>query len=236
MRGLLLISCTGIAVPPIRIGRMSHAGFLWLLTQEPMKSFQSVLNTFQKYSFSERDKGNKFEQLMQGYLQTDTKYSNKFAHVWLWNNFPSKKDFGGKDTGIDLVAQTHEGDYWAIQCKCFQEDAIIDKPAVDSFLATSSRSFIDAENGRSVKFTQRMWISTTNNWGGGADEAIKNQEPTVIRLGLNELEDAPVDWAQIEKGITGAKSRKGKKKVKEHQIIAINNSPQYEVIIEFQNT
>lgn len=37
MRGLLLLSCTGIAVPPIRISRMSHAGFLWLLTQNCMK-------------------------------------------------------------------------------------------------------------------------------------------------------------------------------------------------------
>ena len=38
MRGLLLFSCTGIAVPPIRISKMSHAVFLWLLTQKAMKS------------------------------------------------------------------------------------------------------------------------------------------------------------------------------------------------------
>lgn len=41
MRGLLLLSCTGIAVPPIRISRMSHAGFLWLLTQNCMKKLDN---------------------------------------------------------------------------------------------------------------------------------------------------------------------------------------------------
>ena len=39
----------------------------------------------------------------------------------------------GSDTGIDLVALKHDGDYWAIQCKCYSEDAVIDKKSVDSF-------------------------------------------------------------------------------------------------------
>lgn len=77
--------------------------------------FNAILNKYRKYSFSERDNGDRFELLMQLYLQTDPKYFFLFKHVWLWNEFPCKKDFGGKDNGIDLVALTHEGDYWAIQ-------------------------------------------------------------------------------------------------------------------------
>jgi predicted helicase len=34
-----------------------------------------------------------------------------FKCVLLWNEFPGKHDLGGNDTGIDLVALTHEGDY-----------------------------------------------------------------------------------------------------------------------------
>ena len=49
-------------------------------------------------------------------------------------------DFGGKDIGIDLVAYTYEGDYWAIQCKFYSENSTIDKKAVDSFLSTSSNN------------------------------------------------------------------------------------------------
>ena len=50
---------------------------------------------------------------MQAYLQTDPKYAYRLKKVWLWNEFPGKLDLGGGDTGIDLVALTQEGDYWA---------------------------------------------------------------------------------------------------------------------------
>lgn len=136
-------------------------------------SFQTILNKYRKFAFSERDKGERFERLMQAYLQTDPKYAYRFKNVWLWNEFPGKLDLGGGDTGIDLVALTQEGDYWAVQCKCFQETSVIDKPAVDSFLSTSSREFKN-EQFRTVSFSQRLWISTTNKWGPNATEAIKN--------------------------------------------------------------
>ena len=57
-------------------------------------------------------------------------------------------DFGGKDVGIDIVARTYSGEYWARQCKCFDETATINKSSVDSFLATSSREFSDNNDNR----------------------------------------------------------------------------------------
>ena len=114
-------------------------------------SFNIVLEKYRKISFSERDKGDRFERLMQAYLLTDPKYSYRFEKVWMWSEFHGKSDLGGNDTGIDLVALTVEGDYWAIQCKCFQENSSIDKPAVDSFLATSSKEF---KNGKTYSPTK----------------------------------------------------------------------------------
>ncbi len=178
-------------------------------------SFNKILDKYRKISFSERDKGNRFERLMQAYLLTDPKYSYQFKKVWLWNEFPGKKDLGGSDTGIDLVAVTHDNDYWAIQSKCFQETATIDKPAVDSFLSTSSREFKD-DNLRTTSFAQRLWISTTNKWGSNAYEAIKNQNPPVARINLTDLLDAPVDWEKLEQGIHGEKGRAEKKKLYPH--------------------
>ena len=128
-------------------------------------SFQNILDKYRKFSFSEHDKGVRFERLMQAYLKTDPKYAFLFKKVWLWSEFSGKRDLGGTDTGIDLVALTHEGDYWAIQCKCYQESSIIDKPAVDSFLATSSREF-KTEQLQTPPFANRLWICTTNKWGG----------------------------------------------------------------------
>lgn len=179
-------------------------------------SFIKILEKYRKISFSERDKGDRFERLMQTYLLTDPKYANKFKNVWLWNEFYGKGDLGSSDTGIDLVAKTIEGDYWAIQCKCYQEQSTIDKPAVDSFLSTSSRTFRNEEL-KTVGFSHRLWISTTNKWGPNATEAIKNQHPPVTRINLYDLQEAPVDWEKLDKGIHGEASRTPKKSLRQHQ-------------------
>lgn len=52
-----------------------------------MTPFQKILEHYRKYSFSEADKGNRFERLMQAYLLTDPKYSSRLNKVWLWNEF-----------------------------------------------------------------------------------------------------------------------------------------------------
>lgn len=189
-------------------------------------TFQTVLNNLRKAAFSERDKGDKFERTMKAFLQTDPNYAYKFKSVWLWNDFPARKDFGGKDTGIDLVALTIEGDYWAIQCKCYQESATIDKPEVDSFLSTSSRTFTD-DNFQRVQFAHRLWISTTNNWGANAQEAIRNQSPPVSRLNLYDLDQAPVDWEKLENGLFGENARLKRKSPRTHQLEAINSTNEY---------
>lgn len=153
---------------------------------------------------------------MQSYLRTDPLYKDKFKAVWLWSEFPGRKDSGsGQDTGIDLVALTHEGDYWAIQCKCYQESAVIDKPSVDSFLSTSSKTFKN-EQLQTTHFAQRLWISTTNRWGANATDAIKNQSPAVARINLSDLQAASVDWGALEEGVHGDAARAPKKEIYKH--------------------
>ncbi|XQP84420.1 MAG: DEAD/DEAH box helicase family protein [Candidatus Pollutiaquabacter aromativorans] len=186
-------------------------------------SFQTILDHYRQHAFSERDKGARFERLMQAYLQTDRRYADQFRHVWLWNEFFGRQDLGGGDTGIDLVAETITGEYWAIQCKCYREDAIIDKPAVDGFLATSGKTFRD-KAGQVTRFAHRLWISTTNHWGPNATEAIKNQHPEVTRLNLSELLEAAVDWQKLEKGVHGEAARAPKKQLRPHQAEAVEKA------------
>ena len=141
-------------------------------------TFNELLDKYRAISFSEHDKGLRFELLMKNFLLTYPEYRENFSDVWLWNDFPFRNDFGGKDVGIDIVAKTFNGDFWAVQCKCYAQSTRIDKPAVDSFLATSSKSF----SGQ--KFSVRLWISTTNNWNAEAERAIQNQNPPVVRISL----------------------------------------------------
>ena len=186
-------------------------------------NFKDILHKFRTESFTEKEKGTKFERLMRSWLLTDPRY-NELEKVWLWEDFPGRKDFGGTDTGIDLVAKTEMGDYWAIQCKCYAEDAVIDKPAVDSFLATSSRTFTNEETFQTTRFSNRVWISTTSHWGSNAEEAIRNQEPPVTRIGMADLESSPVDWQKLMDGLTGNSALVEGKKPRKHQLTAISKA------------
>ncbi|MBQ4913344.1 DEAD/DEAH box helicase [Maribacter sp. MMG018] len=190
-------------------------------------SFKEILEKYRKYSFSERDKGDRFERLMAAYLQTDPKYSSKFKKVWLWYEFPGRNDLGGGDTGIDIVALTHDNQYWAIQCKCYAEGTTIDKKAVDSFLSTSSRQFKD-ENLKKVHFSHRLWIDTTGKrWSSNAEQVILNQNIPVSRIGLFHLEEAPVQWDKLDDGISGKNALVEKFDVRPHQKTALENTHEY---------
>ena len=190
-----------------------------------MSTFAQILNKFRQDAFSERDKGYRFERLMQAYLKTTTLYANLFEEVWLWTEFPFHDQFGGKDTGIDLVARTVEGEYWAIQCKCYAANAFINKPDVDTFLSTSGKRF-ETESGM-TGFVQRLWISTTNKWNSMAEQTIRNQNPPVTRLNLIDLENDDVDWNSLEQGIFGVASRSKPFAIREHQQEAIDQTHAY---------
>lgn len=190
-----------------------------------MSTFAQLLNKFRQDAFSERDKGYRFERLMQAYLKTTTLYANLFEEVWLWTEFPFHDQFGGKDTGIDLVARTVEGEYWAIQCKCYAANAFINKPDVDTFLSTSGKRF-ETESGM-TGFVQRLWISTTNKWNSTAEQTIRNQNPPVTRLNLIDLENDDVAWNSLEQGIFGMASRSKPFAIREHQQQAIDQTHAY---------
>ena len=190
-------------------------------------TFTRILDKYRAESVTEREKGNKFEMLMKRYLQTDPIYANSLTNVWLWNEFFAKDQFGGKDVGIDLVAETTGGSYWAIQCKCYKADAKIDKPAVDTFLATSGKTFHD-KDGNKMRFAFRLWLDTTEQgFNREALNSLENQDPEFHRVGLLELENAMVDWERLDKGASGEKAQVKKKAPRDHQKEAIAKVHEY---------
>ncbi len=195
--------------------------------QDARSPFVRILDKYREESLSERDKGNKFELLMLRYLKTDPVYASTLANVWPWNDFFAKDEFGGKDVGIDIVAETFGGTFWAIQCKCYRADAKIDKPAVDTFLSTSGKTFHDRE-GNKVRFAYRLWLDTTE--GGFNREALhslENQDPEFHRVGLLELESASVDWEKLDNGSSGENAKPKRKSPRDHQKEAIEKVHAY---------
>lgn len=69
----------------------------------------------------EKQKGDLFEELVKAYLQLDPEYASKLKHVWLQREVPQavakKLKLPATDQGIDIIAETHDGEFWAIQCK-----------------------------------------------------------------------------------------------------------------------
>ena len=190
-------------------------------------TFKEVLQRFRTGSFTEREKGAKFEKLMKRWFQTDPRYADKLQEVWLWEEFPEKKDFGGKDLGIDLVAKTDLGDYWAIQCKCYDEKAVISKAVVDSFISTAHRAFIDDLTLKTTYFSNLIWVSTTLRWGANAEETLKGQDISVTRINMHELEASPVDWDKLLKGDTGKAALREGKQPRKHQLEAMKAAHEY---------
>jgi len=189
-------------------------------------TFDEILKKFREEATSNENLGSRFEMLMRAYLRTDPKYADRFSEVWLWNEFFGRYELGEHDMGIDLVAQTKEGEFWAVQCKCYAPEHYIDKPAVDTFITTSGRQFTNQEN-KLTGFVQRLWISTTSNWKGTATTALLNQVPPVSRIGLNDLRESPIDWGNLYNGIIGEKARLPRKSLRPHQMDALNNTQAY---------
>ena len=186
-----------------------------------------ILGEFRQ-SITQKEKGTKFERLMRSWLLSDPRF-NQLQTVWMWEDFPAKSEismFG--DVGIDLVARTELGEYWAIQCKCYKEDANISKGDVDTFLSTSSKQFTCPFTKTRVGFTNRLWISTTNNWGKNAEESIENQSIPVSRINLYDLEISPVDWQKLYDGQEGTLALVQEHKTpRDHQLRAISAAKKY---------
>ena len=74
---------------------------------------------------SEKQKGDVFEELIKAYLLLEPEYASKLKHVWLHREVPQsiaqKLKLPATDQGIDLVAETNDDEFWAIQCKYRQE-------------------------------------------------------------------------------------------------------------------
>lgn len=72
-------------------------------------------------SYSEKEKGDRFEDLTQAYLQLSPLYRSQLKSVWRLEEVPPavrhRLKLPATDKGIDLVAETHNGEFWAIQCK-----------------------------------------------------------------------------------------------------------------------
>ncbi|MCY4381360.1 MAG: DEAD/DEAH box helicase family protein, partial [Proteobacteria bacterium] len=154
-----------------------------------MSSLKKLLDDFRQHpGISERKKGEAFEHLIRVWLTTDPLQSKIFSHVETYYDFAQSQGELKRDIGTDLVGHLRDGGYVAIQCKFYDENRVIQKKDIDSFLADSGRG----------TYKSRLIVETTSvPWSNNAKEMLRNSLIPVRRIGLQELESSQVDWSQF---------------------------------------
>ncbi|QTR51895.1 DEAD/DEAH box helicase [Thiothrix unzii] len=171
-----------------------------------MTPLQILLATYHEASQTHREKGTYFEDLICTYLRNEASYRDLYSKVWTYADWAREQGLDARDTGIDLVAQTHgTNEFHAIQCKFYAPDHRIQKKEIDSFFTASGKK----------PFTHRLIIVTTNHWSEHADDALRDQQPPVSKIDLNDLENSQIDWSRYQPNQPAV--FKAKKQLRDHQ-------------------
>jgi predicted helicase len=152
------------------------------------QSFAEVFDRlyFDKSNRSEHDKGIKFERMLKRFLLLDPKYAEEFSNVWLWDEWPGR---GGRDTGVDLVAQNRAtGELTAIQAKFYDPSRPLQKSAVDSFFTQLGTK----------DFSQGLIVHTAGGISPNLKSALEAQSKPTQLLGLEGFENSSIDWSLFD--------------------------------------
>jgi predicted helicase len=174
---------------------------------------KSILSEFREKSSNNRDLGTLFEKLIKSYFENEPLYKQKFKNVWMWNDWPYK---WGQDSGIDLITEDFEENFYAIQCKFFSEEHQIKKDDIDSFFTESGRKF-ETKAKAKKSFVGRIIVSTSDNWSTLAEKSLDEQTIPVSRIRLQDLEESVIDWSKYSLEKPNSVKIKEKKKLRPHQ-------------------
>jgi len=189
------------------------------MSKKQINTIHDLLEQYSELIINQRDKGTSFERLMKAYLELDPLYQDQFKNVHMWGEWPHRPS--GKDHGIDLVAESHDGEFTAIQCKFYSPTHQVLKKDIDSFFTESGIKFIVGD--KKMSFAKRIIISTSDKWSEPAEKSLEDQTIPVIRINVRELEQSPIDWSKFSLNQPDKLILKEKKKLRPHQEDAIKN-------------
>ena len=176
-----------------------------------MSSFFDLITTYKTIAKTEREKGTYFELLCIKYFLNEPFYADLYANVQPYTEWAHAQGLTGKDTGIDLVATTKDGEFHAIQCKLYDANSKVPKGDIDSFISAASKTY----------FKRRIIVSTTHVWSDNALATLENQDPPVTKIDLETLAQSAIDWSQFaeKKEVIFKK----KKELRDHQKAALTS-------------
>ena len=155
---------------------------------EILEQWRNVMASaeFSKYHAA----GAAFEKLCIAYLTHDPEQKTQYRSVITYREWAKERRKDAQDLGVDLVAETLDGHFVAVQCKFYAEGESIPKSEIDSFLSASATH----------DFTHRILIDTTGRkWSPNLERVLSEQAIPVVRIGLHNLRESPIDWGRFVK-------------------------------------
>jgi len=146
------------------------------------KSWQELNKTLEKYTKSNQAKlaGDIFELVVKLYLQVSPVYKTKLKRVYLLKEIPAalktKLNIPNEDEGIDIIAETFDKEFYAIQCKYRSnpEDTLTIKGDLSTFTSLAfnyckhiSHGIVCATTNRppkKVKLLKSVGFETIDTW------------------------------------------------------------------------
>ncbi len=194
----------------------------------PADRVNEFLDVLRQESLDTVDQGSKFERLVRACLSVAPVYHQQYGQVWHWNEWARRHGISGQDTGIDLVAETRDGRYCAIQCKFFQKDHALQKGEIASFLSAANESWgLDEQ----ITFSEMILVSTAARLSSNAENSLKKQRIPAIHLGFSDLAAALPEGAELEEllrtrsysGLWKRLQKQDRKKLRRHQEKALED-------------
>ena len=176
-------------------------------------SFDALLNEIRDAKRSEKDVGDRFEEIAQVYFNHDSQMQQMYSQATSWKDWVRKhrEEESIKDVGIDLVARVKDGQgngFAAIQAKCRQKSYKLQKKDIDSFYTTA-----DSQGFKTLIFIDTTEVEPSPHF----QEVVDRKQITHIRV--KDLVESTVDWDSfIDRG---EKRRRKPKEPRAHQLEAV---------------
>ena len=163
---------------------------------------------------SVHEKGKNFERFIQeifkNFLLHSSRYESLIKEVYLWSDWQNN---WGQDIGIDLVAETQDEQFIAIQCKFHKKETTLKLDDVKGLLSLLNKQF--THKGETKNFTKGFIMTTSNKVGSNVETALQGQTTPCHIINYTSLEEANLYWDLKEV------KRKKKKKPRVYQKKAV---------------
>lgn len=149
--------------------------------------YDALRAIYAKYTTA-KDIGTAFEHAALYYLRNAPEWKNLLEDVQLWKECEL---YNGRDNGIDLVARSRAGEYWAVQCKCWKDSDTLNYKDTATFFATAQAN---------PDYVRCLLITSDCSISSELRRSIEDSRGKFVLLTAAKMDESPLDWQSFIDG------------------------------------